>query len=99
MGVRELMPLPATLSVDVRWTEPDSSADPRNDTEAARARIALGLDSRTEVVARERGIGQTAAAAIVARNMAEDRALADTEAAPATPQKRRTKTAQVPADA
>jgi len=99
LGVRELMPLPSTLSVDVRWTEPDSSADPRNDTEAARARIALGLDSRTEVVARERGIGQTAAAAIVARNMAEDRALADTEAAPATPQKRRTKTAQVPADA
>lgn len=75
LGQRELMPLPAGLSVDVKWSTPEPSADPRSDAEAARARIALGLDSRADLVARERGIGAGAAAAVVRRNLAEDRQL------------------------
>jgi len=76
LGQRELMPMPAGLSVDVQWHKPEPPADPRADAEANRARIALGLDSRSAIVARERGIGPSAAAALVVRNVAEDRALA-----------------------
>jgi hypothetical protein len=85
LGQRELMPMPVGLTVDVTWSDPDPSGDPRTDAEASRARIELGLTSRTELVARERGIGPSAAALVVARNVAEDRALQPPEAAADAP--------------
>ena len=75
LSLREPMPLPASIGVDVTWSMPEPSADPQSDAQATTTGIANGTDNPIDVVANRLGISRTAASARVRRNLSEARAL------------------------
>lgn len=75
LALREPMPLPADLSVDVQWMTVDPSPDRQADAQALTAEVALGISSPVDVVAQRDGVGHTEALRTVTRNLEEARSL------------------------
>ena len=75
LALREPMPLPTDLGVDVTWSIPAPQSDPQSDAQATTAGIAIGTEAPSLVVANRDGISRKAALALVESNLAEARAL------------------------
>jgi len=75
LAIREPMAIPADLGAVVTFMVPQPSADPRAEAEASRTRLALGLASPAELLAKERGISITEATKIVKKNLEDAHAL------------------------
>ena len=76
LSLRESMPFPRGLSVDVAWAVAEPSPDPQSEAQALALEIVNGTKSAADVVARREGISRAAALAIVRRNLNEARDLA-----------------------
>jgi hypothetical protein len=80
LSLRESMPFPRGLSVDVAWAVAEPSPDPQSEAQALALEIVNGTNSAADVVAKREGISRAAALAVVKRNLDEARELSGTVA-------------------
>jgi len=75
LSLREPMPFPSDLSLDVTWSPYTASPDPQAAAQALQAEVALGVSSPVDAVMARDGVGRAAALYTVKTNLDEARAL------------------------